>query len=133
MISADNTPDYDNIINVAIGSNVSSIDTFAGADPFAKSWDDLRTYSGLDDANAKRRMTRKANTIFGMPPTPKYEDDSKMQPSGIKEVGSKQINPGKEYATDIAHLMLLPHRTICISLLAIMIRTLLITPQLRQR
>ena len=98
MISADNTPDYDNIINVAIGSNVSSIDTFAGADPFAKSWDDLRTYSGLDDANAKRRMTRKANTIFGMPPTPKYEDDSKMQPSGIKEVGSKQINPGKEYA-----------------------------------
>ena len=37
MISADNTPDYDNIINVAIGSNVSSIDTFAGADPFAKS------------------------------------------------------------------------------------------------
>ena len=67
-------------------------DQFQQRDLFAKSWDELKTFSGLDDANVRRRITRKVNTDG-----PKYEEESKMTPSG-NGAGSKQLNPGKEYS-----------------------------------
>ena len=65
-------------------------DAFADRDPFKKPWEEIKNYSGLGDPNAKRRITRKADTV-----SRDYEESSKMQPSGAG-AKSKQINPGLE-------------------------------------
>ena len=71
-------------------------DVFQKRDPFNKPWDDLKSYAGLDDPNAKRRITRKAASAFQTNVTPRYESESMMQPTGAG-AQSKQINPGKDH------------------------------------
>lgn len=85
------------LISISGDNPSSSIADFSKHDLFSKSWEELRHYDGLSDKNAKRRITRKSNTLFGQDVTPKYEEASMMQPAGIYGASSKQINPGKNY------------------------------------
>lgn len=75
----------------------TSLVDFSALDVFSKSWEELKTYDGLGDPIAKRRITRKYNAMFGQEVTPKYEGTSMMQPTGQSGAASKQINPGKNY------------------------------------
>ena len=65
---------------------------YAGADPFEKSWSDIKGYSNLH-TNLKRRVDRLEKSL-GAQPTASYEEDSKMNPAGT-DASSNQINPGK--------------------------------------
>jgi PBSX family phage portal protein len=62
---------------------------FANADPFKKSWDDVKNFSGLDN-NFKRRAARlsKAEVTDG------YMDSALAVQSGTGDAKSKAINPG---------------------------------------
>ena len=75
---------------------------FVKQDPFTKSWDDIKSFSGLD-SNFKRRATRLAKNYptqynaSGPPsvdPTQRYLEDSLAVPSGMDGAKSKEINPG---------------------------------------
>ena len=75
---------------------------FVQQDPFTKSWDDVKTFSGLDN-NFKRRANRLAKNYptqynaSGPPsvdPTQRYIDSSLAVPSGMDGARSKEINPG---------------------------------------
>lgn len=67
---------------------------FKDKDPFRESWDTIKSYSGMNDPAAKRKITRKSDML--RQPTPQYIEDSKMQPGGNGSV-SRQVNPGLEY------------------------------------
>jgi hypothetical protein len=64
-------------------------DTFKKQDPFGKSWDDVKKFSGLNN-NFKRRASRFAKNEM----TPQYSDSSLAVSSGINGARSKEINPG---------------------------------------
>ena len=74
---------------------------WANADPFNKSWDDLKSLKGLDN-NFKRRTQRveKANATINNVPhvdgrvSPKYIQDAKAIQTGKDDAQSKAINPG---------------------------------------
>jgi PBSX family phage portal protein len=69
-------------------------DLFKKQDPFNKSWDDIKSLSGLN-ANFKRRASRqvsKADTS-----SPAYVESSRSVSSGILGARSKEINPGTVY------------------------------------
>ena len=82
-------------INIRVDDGKSSIEDFSGRDPFRQNWEVLKSYRGLDDPNAKRRISRKANFWGQTNVTPSYESESMMQPTGSGAT-SKQINPGKD-------------------------------------
>ena len=65
---------------------------FANADPFKKSWDDLKHLDGLD-ANFKRRAARLVKAEY----TDSYMDSANAIQSGTKDAKSKAINPGVVY------------------------------------
>lgn len=65
----------------------------AGADPFEKSWSDIKGYANLH-TNLKRRVDRLEKAL-GTQPTAAYEESSKMNPAGVDDASSNQINPGK--------------------------------------
>jgi PBSX family phage portal protein len=67
-------------------------DTFKKQDPFNKSWDELKSFSGLDN-NFKRRATRLSKTEV----TQAYMDSARAVSSGINGAQSKEINPGTVY------------------------------------
>lgn len=79
---------------------------FANSDPFAKSWDDLKSLNGINN-NFKRRTARveKANTTINNVPrqadgqiSSQYIHDAMAQPQGTSgNAGSKRINPGQVY------------------------------------
>ncbi len=83
-------------------------DVFKDQDPFSKSWDDLKSLSGLEK-NFKRRSDRisKANNDFLVETTIQYnnidvmsqgyQDSALASSSGVNGAGSKEINPGKVY------------------------------------
>ena len=62
---------------------------FKAKDPFNKSWDDIKSFNGLNN-NFKRRATRLAKNL----PTPAYLDSARATSSGIDGAKSKEINPG---------------------------------------
>ena len=75
---------------------------FVKQDPFTKNWDDIKSFSGLDN-NFKRRANRIAKNYptqynaSGPPsvdPTQRYLDNSLAVPSGMDGARSKEINPG---------------------------------------
>jgi len=70
-------------------------DQFAKQDPFNKSWEDLKAYSGLE-TNFKRKSTRMAKAL-SMPPNDAYFDSAKAKRGGSNGAGSKEINPGEVY------------------------------------
>jgi PBSX family phage portal protein len=67
-------------------------ETFKKQDPFNKSWDELKGFSGLDN-NFKRRATRLSKTEV----TQGYIDSARAVSSGINGAQSKEINPGIVY------------------------------------
>jgi PBSX family phage portal protein len=72
---------------------------FKTQDPFNKSWEVLKDYTGLDQ-NFRRRTTRNLSKYVGSVNSPEtnqsYLDSAKVTPSGV-DAGSKQINPGTVY------------------------------------
>lgn len=75
---------------------------FKDADPFAKSWDDLKSFNGID-TNFKRRTTRNENKmdkVYDVPRgndgkvAPAYAEAAGTRPRGQDDTGSKQLNPG---------------------------------------
>jgi PBSX family phage portal protein len=67
-------------------------DVFRKQDPFQKSWDDLKIFSGLE-TNFKRRSSRMAKTMQ-MPPSQGYLDSARATAAGVEGARSKEINPG---------------------------------------
>ena len=77
--------------------------TFKDADPFLKSWEDLKTLSGLEK-NFKRRSDRTFNKMYEnlavrVPDTDSaaYRSSSNSYSSGIDGARSKEINPGEVF------------------------------------
>lgn len=65
-------------------------DVFKRQDPFAKSWDEVKSFNGLE-SNFKRRATRIAKNAE---PTEAYLDSALATSSGQDGARSKEINPG---------------------------------------
>lgn len=92
-------------INASLAEQIIE-NEWASQDPFNKSWDDLKSFNGID-TNFKRRVqrTEKANTVInGIPMaangqvSPKYLSESKaVGQSSDRNTSSKQINPGQVY------------------------------------
>jgi len=68
-------------------------DAFKNSDPFNKSWDSLKSLTGLDN-NFKRRASRISKAID---PSQQYLDSARADSSGINGAKSKEINPGTVY------------------------------------
>ena len=81
------------IVRAKMDDAIPEDDTFKKADPFNKSWDDLKSLGGLDN-NFKRRTARvnKANE-----PGQAYMDSARTNQVGIDGAQSKEINPGVVY------------------------------------
>jgi PBSX family phage portal protein len=77
-----------------IGARIDEIekqeDPFRKQDPFAKSWDEVKSFSGLDN-NFKRRATRIAKSAE---PTDNYLASARAIAAGHDGARSKEINPG---------------------------------------
>ena len=81
------------------------VNEFANSDPFAKSWDELKSTNGIN-ANFKRRTTRTEKTVImagiQIPKdaqgqiSPAYISAARAQPEG-QGAESKKINPGQVY------------------------------------
>lgn len=80
------------IINASVPDIPKEEDLFKQQDPFAKSWDDLKSFADLDP-NFKRRSSRLAKTM-NMPPTDQYLSSSLAIRTGQDGARSKEINPG---------------------------------------
>ncbi len=84
------------------------VDKFKAQDPFSKSWDELKGYTGIEK-NFKRRTDRieKANNVGLVETTLQYnnvdvtslgyQDSALAISSGVNGAYSKEINPGKVY------------------------------------
>jgi PBSX family phage portal protein len=78
------------------------INAFKDQDPFAKHWDSLKMFSGLDK-NFKRRSDRIAKADVSAignnvdTTNPRYQDSAKTVSRGIDGAYSKEINPGIVY------------------------------------
>jgi len=84
--------DFD-YIQASLNTQSKEVSQFAYSDPFAKSWDELKNLSGIDN-NFRRRTTRNLTKVVGENPT--YLDSANASPTG-NDAGSKQINPGTVY------------------------------------
>ncbi len=79
-------------IGASLNTQEEQDDAFKDQDPFIKSWEMLKEYSGLDQ-NFKRRVSRVVNKAIG---DEAYLDSANAMPYG-QDSGSKQINPGTVY------------------------------------
>jgi len=68
------------------------VNAFADADPFTKTWDDLKAFSGLEN-NFKRRAARMSKVDI----TQQYLDNALADNMGVNGARSKEINPGTVY------------------------------------
>ena len=68
---------------------VQEDDVFKRQDPFNKTWDDVKKFSGINN-NFKRRAQRMSKADM----TQEYTDSSLAVSSGINGAQSKEINPG---------------------------------------
>lgn len=77
-----------------VGARIDNIekqdDQFRQQDPFVKSWDNIKSFNGLDP-NFKRRATRLAKNAE---PSEAYLDSALATASGQDGAKSKEINPG---------------------------------------
>jgi PBSX family phage portal protein len=81
--------DYEYVIPAKVDELEKVNDEFKEKDPFGKSWDQIKTFTGLNN-NFKRKAARLAKNI----PTETYLDSAKATSSGINGAQSKEINPG---------------------------------------
>jgi len=84
------------LIGARIDTPLGAPDEFKGADPFNKSWSDLKSYSGLDN-NFKRRTSRLVEKATANDPTQGYIDSARAEQHGLGDAKSKEINPGTVY------------------------------------
>jgi PBSX family phage portal protein len=90
-------------ISESLNTQDEKADVFKEQDPFNKTWDSLKDYSGLDQ-NFRRRTTRnigKAEYSSGQISSvdvnsQAYLDSANATPTGV-DASSKQINPGTVY------------------------------------
>ena len=80
------------ISKARIDNIVETDNLFKDSDPFVKSWDEIKNFSGIDN-NFKRRINRVAKNFV----SPQYMDSASAQPTGINGARSTQINPGVVY------------------------------------
>jgi PBSX family phage portal protein len=80
-----------------------NIDNFKKQDPFNKSWDNLKSFNGLD-SNFKRRTSRVAKNYTytndgspGVEPSQAYMTSALAVASGLDGARSKEINPGQVF------------------------------------
>jgi PBSX family phage portal protein len=87
--------DNEYYIGARIDQPVGEDETFKKSDPFIKTWDDIKSFSGLDN-NFKRRASRiiKANNTYNTDLNPAYLDSALAVNSGLNGATSKEINPG---------------------------------------
>jgi PBSX family phage portal protein len=88
------TDEYDNYVRVGLNTQEKSENPFKEQDPFNKSWDSLKDYSGLEQ-NFRRKTARNVSKAVNTA-TPAYLDAANAIPSG-PDASSKQINPGTVY------------------------------------
>lgn len=88
------TDEYDNYVRVGLNTQEKSENPFKEQDPFNKSWDMLKDYSGLEQ-NFRRKTARNVAKAVNTA-TPAYLDAANAIPSG-PDASSKQINPGTVY------------------------------------
>jgi PBSX family phage portal protein len=81
---------------VSVGLNTQEKDEniFVSQDPFNKSWDNLKDYSGLNQ-NFRRKTARNVTKAINTA-TNAYLDSANATPSGV-DASSKAINPGTVY------------------------------------
>lgn len=84
------------LIGARIDQPINPLDQFKGEDPFSQSWDQLKSYSGLDN-NFKRRTGRLVEKSISNNPSQGYLDSARAEQSGIDGAKSKEINPGTVY------------------------------------
>ena len=84
--------DYEYRIPARIDDLPAPDDTFTKQDPFNKTWDDLKTFDGLDQ-NFKRRAGR----LSKVDAPQSYIDSARAESVGIGGAKSKEINPGLIY------------------------------------
>lgn len=76
-----------------------TVDQFKKQDPFNKSWDDIKSLTGLD-TNFKRRSSRMSKNYTytndgpTVDPSQQYMTSALAVASGIEDAKSKEINPG---------------------------------------
>ncbi|MBM3910147.1 MAG: phage portal protein [Thaumarchaeota archaeon] len=85
--------DFD-YIQASLNTQPEKDNAFLSHDPFNKSWDDLKNFSGIDN-NFKRRAARNLNKAVATE-NPAYLDAANATPYG-QNSGSKAINPGTVY------------------------------------
>lgn len=88
------TDEYDNYVRVGLNTQEKTENPFKEQDPFNKSWDSLKDYSGLEQ-NFRRKTARNVSKAVNTA-TPAYLDSANSVPSG-PDASSKQINPGTVY------------------------------------
>jgi len=88
-----NYQDY-TYISASLNTQEEKENPFKDQDPFNKSWDILKDYSGLDQ-NFRRRTARNIGKALDIN-NPAYLDSANATPAGV-DAGSKAINPGTVY------------------------------------
>ena len=78
-------------ISASLNTQAESENVFKAQDPFNKSWDSLKDYSGLDQ-NFRRRTARNIGKALELD-SPAYMDAANTTPTGV-DASSKAINPG---------------------------------------
>ena len=81
-------------ISASLNTQDEKENAFKEQDPFGKSWDSLKDYSGLDQ-NFRRRTVRSIGKAADVN-SPAYLDAANATPAGV-DAGSKAINPGTVY------------------------------------
>ena len=81
-------------ISASLNTQDEKENSFKDQDPFNKSWDMLKDFSGLEQ-NFRRRTARNLNK-FADVNNASYLDSANVTPSGV-DASSKQINPGTVY------------------------------------
>jgi PBSX family phage portal protein len=105
MLSSDDS-DY-TYVSASLNTEAEKENVFKSYDIFAKSWDELKELSGLNQ-NFRRRATRMAKSFGPNDPQymsiqnvdqhdPRYLDAANANPAGINGAGTKTINPGTVY------------------------------------
>jgi PBSX family phage portal protein len=81
-------------ISASLNTQEETINSFKEQDPFNKSWESLKDYSGLDQ-NFRRRTARNIGKSLDVN-SPAYMDSANTVPTGV-DAGSNAINPGTVY------------------------------------
>ena len=87
--------DNEEYIRAGLNTQYKEESIFKTQDPFNKSWDQLKDYTGLDQ-NFRRRTTRNISKYISPENNQAYLNAANVNPSGV-DAESKQINPGTVY------------------------------------